>query len=139
MKNLAGVQNCDEFIKAELESAGLEPIQVERNKGEVPYSLIGMVNNWKVKRAWSYWVVTTITRGLTVERASVLHYKEYPSNNEGYKIYGDSIRVCGHCGCPSPEEFNYSGYVSEYHIDTQEGLNEFVKFIKREAINEFSN
>jgi len=34
--------------------------------------------------------------------------------------------LCGHCGCPSPEEYNVTDV---YHIDTQEGLNEFARVI----------
>lgn len=41
--------------------------------------------------------------------------------------YGNSIRVGGHCGCPSPKDYNVT-YC--YHIDSQEGLNEFARVLK---------
>ena len=39
------------------------------------------------------------------------------------------IRAFGHCGCVEPT-WNNNQYVDCYHVDSQEGLNQLVKYIK---------
>jgi hypothetical protein len=171
MKNLAGVKTADEKIRQELIKAGAEIIEVPSDGfHEVPYTIMGKVGNWTLWRAWYYWVATPTERtmGLPLPAAKVMHEKAYPSemfDDETYEIYGDAIRVAGHCGCPPPEEWamldikvlkpqmeklgitdsTYGNlakllnegvlkgerYIDCYHIDSQEGLNEFVRTIKQ--------
>jgi len=140
MKNLAGVKECDTTIKEELYLADIEAIPAEA-KGEVPYSIEGKIGNWKLRRAWYYWVasVEILTDGLPVDDAMELHNKPNPIDSG--KILGTSIRSGGHCGCPSPNEYgadpdcntgklDVKRYVRSYHIDDQIGLNEFKKALK---------
>lgn len=170
MKNLAGVKTCDETIRKELTKAGAEILSIDLTRSEVPYTLIGKVGSWTLTRAWYYWVARPIegAKGMPLSAATEMHNKKYPSemfDEDTYSIYGHSIRVAGHCGCPPPEEWamldmdvlvpqvealgitdtTYGNlakllnegvlkgdrYVDCYHIDSQEGLNEFVRTVKR--------
>jgi hypothetical protein len=163
MKNLAGVKECDEFISHELELAGIHQIvldESERQNHEVPFTVIGLLGathfrkEWDemlikspglVKlfspknitphvsfifcRAWYYWIVTGFVP---------LHVAE--------ELYADPIgkkdvRVSGHCGCPAPKEWIkdrqlIAGHqcVESYHIDSQEGLNLFVRTLRAHSL-----
>jgi hypothetical protein len=138
MKNLAGVEGCDSQILVELRTAGAYVSSDYSHHGEVPYTKIGMVGPWTLRRAWYYWIasVDAPENGLPLATALEMHNKPYPDHmydDERDKMgkYGNSIRVVGHCGCPSPEKWvNDRGTISSYHIDTQEGLNEFVRVVK---------
>jgi len=176
MENLAGVQTADQTILEELYLAGITAYKVERTNSEVPYTYMGMLHNWKFKRAWYYWIAFAENRafGLPLNVATILHNKKHPIKNS---ILGDEIRAGGHAGGISPDDYvshpiynddldnqllalgyekKYSKFVDKdiisisvgeiaqlcnegklkveryvdcYHIDTQVGLNEFVKFI----------
>jgi len=104
MKNLAGVNEADLTIKEELYLAGIEQVPAEA-KGEVPYTIEGRIGNWRLRRAWYYWMVSVElpTDGLLLKDAVELHEKPNPINPD--KILGTSIRCGGHCGCPSPVEY----------------------------------
>lgn len=191
MKNLAGVKGCDDDIRKELTKAKAEIKHVSDNKSEVPYTLIGVVGNWELRRLWYYWSARPIEgsgcHGLPLDIALKLHNKKYPSEMfEDCEVenYGTVIRAGGDGGARSPHEgycsqpiynkefidecralgvkiisqksigmgddekeypdLNYGQisdlcnegkikakrYVNCYHIDTQEGLNEFVRCIK---------
>jgi len=155
MINLAGVKTCDETIKQELETAGIELVWIsKRERSEVPSEYIGKCNNFIFTRAWTYWVITG--------------YMPLKYAKEMYANFKDlGIRVAGHCGNPPPEEWceckDYSKktkdyfdaylnkeltseefnskclevreqneqFVTHYHIDTQEGLNKFVEIVKK--------
>jgi hypothetical protein len=54
--NLAGNIACDEFIKLELELAGINIVEKKGN-GEVPYNYEGRLGDFTFRRAWSYWGV----------------------------------------------------------------------------------
>ena len=140
MNNLAGIEDCDKFIQKELERAGVEPIIVPKKRTEVPYKYVGRVGNWVLTRAWKYWVVRAEGKGLPLDVATKMHEKEFPDemydNFYGYSTYGNVIRVAGHAGCPHPKEWEDDGYVNTYHIDLQEGLNEFVRTAKSTLIEE---
>lgn len=57
MKNLAGVQECDRYMRHELERARIEVVEeTERCPGEVPYSITGKLKGWTFRRAWYYWI-----------------------------------------------------------------------------------
>ena len=131
MKNLAGVKECDKFIQIELKKANIPIERIELDGSEVPYTLIGELKNWKFRRRWYYWCASTDKKNqLPLSVALEMHNKKYPDemfdHGEEFGIYGRSIRVGGHCGCLSPEDYNVT-YL--YHIDTQEGLNEFARVL----------
>lgn len=143
MINLAGKQDADKYIKEELYLAGIEAIDVGgKVNSEVPYSIIGRIGSWTLKRAWYYWIATVerLEDGLPLDVAVKLH--ETPNPIDVTEILGNSIRSGGHCGCPSPAEFGSrplrdnegkataKRFVDCYHIDDQIGLNEFTKTIK---------
>jgi len=160
--NLAGREDCDEHIRRELETAGVEIVEAEASS-EVPYHFEGRLGDFKFSRAWYYWVVNG---KVPLEVARKMY-----EDPEGKK----AVRAAGHCCCPPPEEWafpsqediekslkeigwekwvefdgktypsiNYGQmaelcndgkikgdrFVDTYHIDTQEGLNLFVKAIK---------
>ena len=102
MINLAGNKDADKHIKEELYIAGIEAID-ENAKGEVPYTIIGRLGNWKFRRAWYYWVasVERDEDGLPLKVAMKLHNIEHPTK----KIMGNVVRSGGHCACPVPDEY----------------------------------
>ena len=104
MKNLAGIVTADNTILEELYLAGIEAVKVERASGEVPYSYIGKIGNWTLRRAWYYWIASVIhiDEGLVLEKAMILHNTKNPV---GDGIIGDVVRCNGDCGCPSPDEY----------------------------------
>lgn len=131
MKNLAGNKESNKFIQVELEKAKIPFEKLNKPKGECQYTLIGKLKNWTFTRAWYYWIAqTNEDNALPLSIALEMHNKKYPDemfdHNQQMGKYGNSIRVGGHCGCPSPEEYNVTDC---YHIDTQEGLNEFVRVL----------
>ena len=135
MKNLARVDECDKFIKIELEKSKLKIIK-SASRGEVPYTLTGKCGDWVFTRAWYYWVATTTGRGIPLKEALIMRNKQYPDemydDYGNIRNYGKKIRAGGHCGSLSPDEYGATdGYVTSYHIDSQEGLNELVRVIKR--------
>ena len=105
---------------------------------ELQYAKIPSLNfkNWKLTRSSRYWIADSIGNGIPIEIASVLHEKKYPFemfDDCGVTIYGHVVRVAGHAGAPHPKSNNClwadDGYINSYHIDTQEGLNEFARVI----------
>ena len=92
MKNLAGVKDCDVYIREELTKARINVVPCELTHSEVPYRLIGKLGEFEFWRAWYYWVVTG---PMPLELAKELY--EDPVG----KV---DIRVDGHCGCPPPED-----------------------------------
>jgi len=100
--------------------------------------LTGKLGNWTFERAWTYWVANSSKRktGLPLDIAEKLHDKKYRIKGpEEPKTYGQVIRVQGHCGCPLPKDWARPAtglgidkkFVDNYHIDTQEGLDEFAR------------
>lgn len=159
MKNLAGVKGCDEFIRDELAEAGIAALLLpgeDKSKHEVPWQVIGLLGgrtylnelakypensiirahqrvefidadiaSFKFIRCWYYWSVTG-----------------YVPMDVAMEMYNDpigrtAIRVEGHCGCPSPEDYTSQPLVAgkqcirSYHIDSQEGLNLFVETLRK--------
>jgi hypothetical protein len=104
MINLAGNKEADKHIKEELYIAGIETIN-EKANGEVPYTVVGRIGNWRFHRAWYYWVASVERKedGLPLDIAMELHNRKHPTDDN--KILGDSIRSGGHCGCPAPDEY----------------------------------
>ena len=118
MRNAAGDEHCDDYLREELITAGIPYEEMEffrTTSGEVPSALIGLLDGWRFRRAWYYWVAEAHDTLLLFEFADPLHQK-----------FGQEVRVAGHCGCPSPREWYKEDWqlgVSLYHVDTQEGLN----------------
>jgi len=133
MENLAGVKDCDKFIKIELVKANLTPITQPLDNTEVPYTLIAKIGNWTLTRAWRYWIASADGDGLPLKEATIMHNKVYPDNMfDSHNIvgkYGNKIRVIGHAGCPPPEDWETNGFINSYHIDSQAGLTEFVRVV----------
>lgn len=134
MKNLAGNKESDKFIQIELDKAKIPFEKIDTPKGECQYTLIGKFKDWTFTRAWYYWIASTEGKGVPLKIALEMHNKKYPDemfdHDQQKGKYGNSIRVGGHCGCPSPDEYGgRSGFVTSYHIDTQEGLNEFARVL----------
>jgi hypothetical protein len=128
MKNAAGDKSCDDYIREELNIAGV-PFEefdlFKKSNGEVPSSIIGLLDGWEFRRAWYYWVVSSTKNTLLFKYADPLH-----------ESFGKDVRVDGHCGCPSPREWCKAPWqmgVNFYHVDSQEGLNALVNAIKEQT------
>ena len=131
MKNLAGNKESDKFIQIELEKAKIPFEKIETPKGECQYTIIGKLKGWIFTRAWYYWIAETDEENaLPLPIALEMHNKKYPDemfdHEQTMGKYGNSIRVGGHCGCPSPKDYDVTDC---YHIDSQEGLNEFARVL----------
>jgi len=106
MHNLAGDKNADNYILDELYLADI-PTKAEKPEGEVPYTIIGVLNGWTFKRAWNYYVATTVDGlGIPYDVAVELHERPNPIHQEFGNI-GMAVRVNGHCSCPHPNEDTY--------------------------------
>lgn len=118
MINLAGKEDCDQYILEELKEAQIEAVQVPRAKREVPSAFEGHLGPWKFTRAWYYWVAEApYGKGKHGEIARNFNIK-----------WRQEVRVAGFAGGADTENFlSGAGTVDEYHIDSQRGLNAFVK------------
>ncbi len=105
MINLAGEQNADKHILEELYLAGIEPVKTDQSKGEVPYTYIGRIGKWKLKRLWYYWSASVGEKetGLSLNDAMKLHNMKHPTDNT--VIIGDTVRAGGHAGGISPDDY----------------------------------
>jgi hypothetical protein len=120
MRNLAGDDDADRFIRRELDEATVERVVHPEciPNSEVPTTITGKLGPFKFKRLWYYWSV----RG----HVPLSVAKELYADPEGR----ERVRVDGHCGCLPPD-----GDVDLYHIDTQAGLNLFVDTIRRHGLD----
>ena len=122
--------DTDDVLRAELRAAGIQTLQeaegkppeymadmLRRNSGEVKTSVIGVLHGWEFKRAWYYWMASG--PGIEVEAAERLH-----------AAHGQTVRVTGHCGCPSPREWFKGLACGGYHVDDSEGLRALVDCIR---------
>ncbi|RJQ26726.1 hypothetical protein C4577_02960 [Candidatus Parcubacteria bacterium] len=109
----------DSQVEEELRTAGVFTHQYHRRTNkEVPTIYVGTHRRWLFERAWRYWVATG--PGIPPDKAEDFHKK-----------WGKEVRVEGHCGCPSPLEWNSGFAIGMYHIDTQEGLNAFARLLEQ--------
>lgn len=120
--NLAGgePQKVDAQVCKELTEAGVKatgPHEWLRKGKEVPAAYIGELCLWRFDRAWYYWIASG--PGIPPDKAQEFHLK-----------WGTSVRVEGHCGCPSPLEWRRGFAVGSYHIDSQDGLNAFAELLR---------
>lgn len=91
MKNLAGVADCDTFIRTELERARIEVVEGPRSTHEVAASLTGKLGPFTFTRAWYYW----IARGpVPLEVARELYADPVGKTD---------VRSGGDCACRPPE------------------------------------
>jgi hypothetical protein len=114
--------DTDDILRAELRAAGIPTLQeaegapnefmadlLRRSSGEVKTSVRGTLHGWKFERAWYYWMCSG--PGIDVTTAERLH-----------AAHGRTVRVDGHCGCPSPREWFKGLACGSYHVDDAEGL-----------------
>lgn len=122
--------DTDDILRAELKAAGIPTLQedagqspeymadtLRRMSGEVKTSVIGVLHGWEFKRAWYYWRASG--PGIELAAADKLHAE-----------HGKSVRVDGHCGCPSPREWFKGLAVGHYHVDDAAGLKALADCIK---------
>ncbi len=93
MRNLAGQQECDEYIKDELERARIPVEHAPAHRNEVPYTLMGRLGEIAFSRAWTYWVADGM---VPLEIAEELYDDPVGKTD---------IRVAGHAGAPPPAEW----------------------------------
>jgi len=158
MKNLAGNTGCDPILRQELQTAGIEIVEHDSPlPREVPASVTGQLTRkgevgFTFTRAWYYWVVS----GDVPLKVAKKMYQDPVGKKD--------IRVAGHCGCPPPEQWAFPKvdvlrkrnllsvtfgelaemcnrgeikaprFVSTYHIDSQKGLNLFVRTMKKHKL-----
>ena len=116
MQNLARDERASEIVKKELYRLGIN--RVETNPiSEVPSIYTGELRGFTFERAWYYYIV----KGkLPLESAKKLY--QHPIGKE-------DIRVCGHCGCPPPEdpwvEYYDDNGTKVYSIKNKEEFEQF--------------
>ena len=156
--NMAGVTECDIWLEKELYEAHIpirsgynnwrlkegtkqnngiivvknleDYIHKYRSNSEVPYHIIGNLGDGQFifKRAWYYWIV----RGNVPLKIAKKLYED--------PIGKEDVRVNGNCGCPPPKGRSVNKgkgigkVITTYHIDSQEGLNLFVRVLKEEGV-----
>lgn len=112
--------DTDDVLTAELEAAGItvHRMDVFRNRnGEVKTSVLGELHGWGFERSWHYWICDG--PGIECAIAEKLH-----------ESHGKSVRVDGHCGCPSPRAWFGGLACGRYHVDDSEGLKALADVIK---------
>jgi len=132
---------CDAEIVEELTAAGIKakPCAIDMVHNEVPFMHEGIISGEVdgkeifivLTRAWYYWVA----KGrVPIDVAERMYADE---------IGKKDVRVAGHCMKPAPsgwtEVIDYKPYekgwregdkfIDTYHIDSQEGLGVFAKFL----------
>lgn len=124
MRNLAGVEGCDEAIHDELTLAGVPWVRVPRDDihSEVPYTIEGRLGRFKFRRAWRYWVVEG---PVPIEVACELYVSP---------VGRKDVRAGGDCTCPHPDtqaEWLDSEGVRLYPDPTGEREAKWREFIER--------
>lgn len=105
-------EDTDKLLISELEAAGIEVMQLDllrKYSAEVKSSVRGNLYGWTFERAWYYWRCSG--PGIDVVAAEKLHAQ-----------HGKTVRVDGHCGCPSPREWFKGLACGNYHVDDADGL-----------------
>lgn len=123
--------DTDDILRAELKAAGIPTVQeaagegpeymaelFRSTSGEVKTSVIGVLHGWEFKRAWYYWIASG--PGIEVAAAERLHATN-----------GQTVRVAGHCGCPSPREWFKGLACGSYHVDDAAGLKALADTIRK--------
>lgn len=124
MMNLAGHDLADVYCELELRRAGIDVVFGDESKGEVRTKVTGVIGPFTFRRAWSYWTVN----GPMPMVAAIEMYRDPAGARD--------VRVDGHCGCPDPREYcKGREFIYSYHIDTQEGLDLFVRTVRRYGLD----
>lgn len=111
MQNLAGHKEASDRAKAELETAGIDVFTLpEPQDHEVRSRFGGRLGPFLFTRKWYYWSV----RGPMPKAQARRMYED--------AIGRTDVRVDGHCGCPSPDEWCEGDTVDLYHVDSVAGL-----------------
>lgn len=114
MINLAGQKDADRYIREELRNCGIEIVEGELNKGEVPYTLTGKLGQFTFTRAWYYWCVEGPH---AAHSARILH---------NHPVAKKNIRALGDCGCPDISE----KVITRVNPETGQMVMELDKFTK---------
>ena len=123
MKNLAGVKNCDTFIKRELTAAGIPCISEDHSHQEVSAKIAGQLGPFHFVRAWYYWVVDG---PVPLEVAQKL-YKD--------PLGLQDVRVVGYADNTPPEQWVEWYNTSGERCITQEEYDEITELIEKGLIN----
>jgi hypothetical protein len=118
--NKAGTHaDTNDILTAELIAAGIEAVKLPITlKNEVVTNIIGHIGPWSFERAWYYWRAKG--PGIPIDDAIALH-----------ESLGEEVRVAGYAGGIDPRKA-YSGFgVTDYHIDSAEGLKALADLIKK--------
>lgn len=159
-RNLAGDERADIYIRQELQQAGIPIKRVTQGRTEVPYSLIGKLpckngGEFTFTRAWYYWVVegrvplnvaqqlyqTDIgQRDIRVQgHCGCPPPEEWAmpdftlmSTEQLMQVSGLTLgEMAAKC---NSGEINLPRFVDIYHIDSQEGLDLFIKTLRRNSL-----
>lgn len=124
MMNLAGHELADVYCELELRRAGIDVVFGDESNGEVRTKVTGAIGPFTFKRAWYYWMV----EGPMPLVAAIEMYRDPAGARD--------VRVEGLCGCPDPRDYcKRQSTVNSYHIDTQEGLDLFVRIVRRYGLD----
>jgi hypothetical protein len=136
MKNLAGVPEADKTILEELYLAGIPAVKVQPERSEVPYTYIGKIGDWELRRAWYYWIakVPEKVKGFPLKEALELHYKKHPTDET--QIMGKLIRSGGHGGGPSPDEYGAQPIYDKAFIEECKSIGIATRSLKSMGIGE---
>lgn len=96
-ENLAGVRtdHADDVTARELRHARIEIVRLgDVQDGEVKTHVTGKLGSWTFRRLWYYWSASG--GKMPMEKARELWNDP---------LGKDDVRVRGHCGCPSPDEY----------------------------------
>lgn len=120
---LRSPREVDDKTAMELVEAGIEVFTLpesmrEKMGGECYTITTGCLHGWRFTRAWYYWIAKG--PGIPIQYAMPLHEQ-----------HGTSVRVDGHCGCPSPLEYAHGFPITCYNIDNPEGLDALAEVIRR--------
>ena len=112
-------EEVENLLKEELEEADIPPrrLPFTLESTEVKVQTIGNLKGWTFYRTWRYWVA--YGPAIPIEWASKLHEKR-----------GNEVRVDGDAGCPHPRDVHGNFGISQYHVDSQEGLNDLAETIE---------
>lgn len=156
MKNLAGVETCDELILEELLEAGIQCMKIQRKDGEripeVPYTIIGILGGHEQFNAddcqdlnKTGWWESHLIQSVSFTFTRAWYYwvvTGYVPLSVAEELYEDSVgakavRSGGDCACRPPKTWLTRHpivgmkVVNLYHIDSQEGLNLFTKTLRK--------
>lgn len=128
MLDLTGRRECDVYIKAELQFAGIRPITHEDVMfGEVPARVTGRLTKdgkemFGFLRSWNYWRIS----GLVPLNVAVELY-DHPVGKRDILVIGDDT-------CPHPSKWAKNGFIGYYHVDSLDALALFVETLKKHGL-----